>query len=170
METRISAISKEKISSLPGFLMLAGIMSFLPAMIHNQFVTGPIVNAVLYISTYFFSLKDCFLLALLPSIFAAISNLLPSAMIPMLPYIIVSNFILILIFQKIKDKNYWIGVFLASSAKFLFLFLISSFFAGLFFKNTLPLKVSQMMAWPQLATALGGGIIAYFILTKINKK
>ena len=103
-------------------------------------------------------MKDCFLLALLPSIFAAISNLLPSAMIPMLPYIIVSNFILILIFQKIKDKNYWIGVFLASSAKFLFLFLISSFFAGLFFKNTLPLKVSQMMAWPQLATALGGGL------------
>ncbi len=170
METKVLAIPKEKLLSVAQFLSMAGLMSFLPMLIHNQFATGPIVNAILYISTYFFSLKDCFVLALLPSIFAAISGLLNPALIPMVPYIIISNFILLACFNYFKKNNYWLAVIVASFSKFIFLFLISSFFMNLFFKKDIPLKIAQAMTWPQLATALIGGAIAYLILLKINKK
>ncbi len=170
METQVLSLKKEALFSLAQFLAMVFLMSFVPALIHNQFVTGPMVNAILFLSTYFFSLRDSLLLAMLPSIFAALSGLLNPALVPMVPNIIISNFILIISFKNLKDKNYWLAVLTSSFLKFVFLFLSSSIFMNLFFKKDLPAKIAQTMSWPQLATALAGGVIAYFILKKLNRK
>lgn len=170
METKVIAIPKEKILSAIRYITAIGFLMLAPLIPgHFQPVSGPIVNAILFLSTYFFVLRDCYLLALIPSLIAAVSGLLPAPLIPMIPYIIVSNFILIFIFAKLKTNNYWLAVIVSSLAKFLFLFSISTFFMQLFFKKELPLKIAQMMSWPQLVTAIVGGIIAYLVLLFLNR-
>jgi hypothetical protein len=170
METKVGAIPKEKVLSATRYILMIGFLMLAPIIPgHLQPVTGPIVNAILFLSTYFFILRDCYLLALVPSLIGAISGLLPAPLIPMIPYIIVSNFILIFVFAKFKNQNYWFAVMASSIAKFLFLFATSTFFMNLFFKKELPLKIAQMMSWPQLATAVIGGVIAYLILLFLNR-
>lgn len=170
MDAKVLAIPKEKILSAVKYITMIGFLMLAPLIPgHFQPVTGPLVNAILFLSTYFFVLRDCYLLALIPSLIAAVSGLLPSLLIPMIPYIIVSNFILIFVFAKLKENNYWLAVISSSLAKFLFLFFTSTFFMQLFFKKELPLKIAQMMSWPQLATAIIGGVIAYFVLLFLNK-
>jgi len=78
------------------------------------------------------------------------------------------NAVLVLTFGVLKKKNFWLGVFAAGVLKFIFLYLSSSFIINFFIKTALPKPIIAMMAWPQLITALIGGIIAYLLL-KITK-
>jgi len=52
----------------------------------------------------------------------------------------------------------------ASVLKFIFLWSTSFIVVKLLLKSELAGQVSAMMSWPQLATALLGGVIAYFFL------
>ena len=73
----------------------------------------------------------------------------------------ISNAILILTFNFLRNKNFWLAVGLASFMKFLFLFSTSSLVVNLLLKKEIADSVAMMMNWPQLATALTGGIIAW---------
>ncbi|KPJ55113.1 hypothetical protein AMJ47_01145 [Parcubacteria bacterium DG_72] len=143
-------------------------VSIAAPFIKQQFITGPIVNAVLYISTATLGIGAGVLIGFLPSMISAWAGLLPIPLLPMIPYIIMGNAILVLTFGVLRKKNFWLGVGLASVLKFMFLFLSSSFIINFFIKTALPKPIIAMMAWPQLITALAGGIIA-FILLKIIK-
>jgi hypothetical protein len=41
--------------------------------------------------------------------------------------------------------------------------------SGLLLKNELAVKVAQMMSWPQFATAITGGMIAWAILRWLKR-
>jgi len=57
----------------------------------------------------------------------------------------------------------------ASICKFIFLFCTSSVVIDLIVKKQIASKIAIMMSWPQLFTAVAGGIIAYVFLRSLAK-
>jgi hypothetical protein len=128
----------------------------------SQWITGTIVNAIIFIAVWRVGIINAAMVTILPSSIALLRGLLPAPIAIMIPFIIVSNLVLISSFYALK-KYPLAGIISASILKFLFLFAITSFFI----KLATPLVL--MMQWPQLFTALAGGLIALGI-TKIAKR
>ncbi len=169
MKKSSKTLSFEKVSII--FLLKFGLfltIASLAPIAGNQAITGTIVNATLFISTFILGIYPAMLIALVPSFIALASGILPLALFSFIPFIVVSNIILVLIFHCLKSK-YWLAIIFSSFFKFIFLsstsYLIVNFFLG---KKT-ALIIGNMMAWPQFLTAISGGIAAYFIL-KISRK
>lgn len=142
--------------------------AFLAHTPHNQWITGTIVNALLFLAVWQVGFLNAALIAALPSSIALLRGLLPAPMAILIPYIILSNIILIAVFylfsriEKLSFQIEIVSVVTASFAKFIFLFTITSYFI----KIANPLLV--MMQWPQLFTALAGGLIAIGVIKKFK--
>ncbi|MCX6762412.1 MAG: ECF transporter S component [Candidatus Moranbacteria bacterium] len=159
----IAAYQAKDLAWTIGFIVAAVIFPALLAHTpQNQWITGTIVNALLFLAVWRIGIVNATLVAILPSSVALIRGLLPTPMAVLIPYIILSNIILIAIFYALK-KYPLAGIISASLAKFLFLLAISTYFI----KIASPLLI--MMHWPQLFTALAGGLIAVGII-KITKR
>ncbi|TFG35356.1 MAG: iron hydrogenase [Parcubacteria group bacterium] len=165
---KILTINKEKTLVLAQFGILLGIALVAP-LIGQQAITGIIVNAILFISTALLGIEAGILIGLIPSVISLSAGLLPAALAPMIPFIILGNAILVVVFGYFKEKNYWLGMFSASFLKFFFLFNASSIVINLVLKKEVAGQVALMMSWPQLFTALSGGLIVYFILKQCKK-
>ncbi len=160
--------SKRNYISIISFLSLLAIATIVP-LFHSQWITGPIVNAVLFISAVLLSVQSAVLIGLIPSIIALSAGLLNPLLAPMVPFIMLSNTILILVFNYSRKFGYTFGVVTAASLKFLFLFFTSTIVTGLIIKKEIASAAAAVLSWPQLITALIGGIIAFGVL-KIMKK
>jgi len=173
METKTTAfkriISRELVLKLTVSVALIAI-SVLAPLAKQQMITGPIVNACLFVGAMLLGSGNAVFVGLMPSLIALSIGLLPAVLAPMIPFIMVSNAILILIFSWLKEKNYWLAVILASAAKFVFLFSFSFIVSNLIIKKEIAVKAAAMMSWPQLATALLGGAIAYLIINLFPNK
>ncbi|MEA3453103.1 MAG: iron hydrogenase [Patescibacteria group bacterium] len=165
--TKILTINREKIISLTQFAVLIGVATIAP-FLGQQAITGPIVNATLFISTIFLGIRAGILISLLPSIIALSTGILPLALAPMIPFIMMGNIILVLSFDFLRGKNYWLRIFTASALKFIFLFSSSSILVNLITKTAIANRVAIIMSWPQFLTAIAGGIIAYLVSKKIK--
>ncbi len=150
------------------FVLLLGIATAAP-LLHNQFVTGPIVNATLLVAVALLGMRDAILIGLIPCSIALAIGLLPPMLAPMIPFIIVGNAILVVTFGYLRQRNYWLGLVSGSILKFAFLFGTSSIVISLLFNQNLASSVAVMMSWPQLVTALAGGMIAYGVLRGLRK-
>ena len=152
------------------FVLLLGIAIAAPIIpSHNQFITGPIVNATLIIAVASLGMRDALLIGLIPSSIALAVGLLPPVLAPMVPFIIVGNAILVIIFGYLRRRNYWLGLVTGSVLKFAFLFGTSTVVISLLLDQNLASSVAAMMSWPQLVTALAGGALAYGFLRAIKK-
>ncbi len=156
------------------FLALATVATVLPFFIHLQWLTGPIVNAILIITLFVVGVRSALVLCLIPSLMALSGGLLPAVLAPVVPFIMISNVILVLSVDRISDfisgdKGYWYGVVIGAGLKFIFLFASVGFISRLLAQNTLAVKVAQMMSWPQFATALIGGAIAWAVLKRLKR-
>lgn len=167
-QVKILTIRKEIILTLIKFAILLGIATIAP-LFHQQSITGPIVNATLFISVMLLGAQNAILIGLIPSLIALSVGTLPAILAPMIPFIMFGNTILILTFSYLRKKNYWLGMVLASILKFMFLAFTSSIVINLLLKKEVATSVSAMMSWPQFLTALGGGLIAYIFLKSIKK-
>lgn len=167
-KTKILALKKETIVKAITFIILLGAATAAP-LFHFQPVTGPIVNATLFIATALLGIQNAIFIGLLPGVIALSVGLLPPVLAPMIPFIMLGNTILIVVFSYLRKKNYWLGVVSAGALKFLFLFGTSSIVINLLLKKEIASKVAMMMSWPQFATALAGGIIAYLFLRGVGK-
>ena len=150
------------------FVLLLTVATAAP-LFHNQFITGPIVNATLLVAVALLGMRDGILIGLIPSSIALATGLLPPVLAPMIPFIIVGNAILVVTFGYLRNKNYWLGLVSASILKFAFLFGTSSIVINLLANQKVAANVAVMMSWPQLVTALAGGLIAYGFLRSIKK-
>ena len=159
-KTETLTITKEAVIT---FVVLLGIASAAP-LIRNQFITGPIVNATLLIAVATLGMRDGLLIGLIPSSIALFVGLLPPVLAPMIPFIIVGNAILVVTFGYLRSKNYWLGLVSGSVLKFAFLFGTSSIVINLLLDQKVATSVAVMMSWPQLVTALAGGLLAYGFL------
>jgi hypothetical protein len=153
--------------SIAQFGSLLILISITP-LIGNQFITGTVVNAILFLSTILFGTYTAIFLAFTPSFFASISGILPMVILPMIPFIIISNIVLIKSFNYFKNK-YWTAIILSSSLKFLFLFFCGNLMINFFLSNNAINPILTIMGWHQLITSISGGIIAFLILKIIKK-
>ena len=162
MKKLIKTINLEKISALAmikfGTLLL--IVSLAP-LINHQLITGTIINATLFITVIILGIYPALFITFIPSLIALMSGLLPIIMAPMIPFIVISNIIMVLIFNRLK-LNYWIKITSASLLKFVFLSFVTYYFTMSVMEIN-PAIIS-MMSWPQLFTALSGGLLAYLIV------
>ncbi len=168
IQTKTLAIKKEKAISLAQFGILLGIALIAP-FIREQAITGSMVNAVLFVSTAVLGIQAGILIGLIPSVVSLFVGLLSPALVPMIPFIVAGNAVLVAVFGLLRERNFWLGMAVASVLKFLFLFGASSIIINLFLKKEIAAKVAVMMSWPQLFTALSGGLIAYIVLKIIKK-
>jgi riboflavin transporter len=161
--------------SVSTFVGLAGLTMLVPFFIHWQWLTGPFVNAMLIIILFILGIRSALVMCLVPSLMALASGLLPAVLAPAIPFIMISNVLYILIidwiYNNFKDNTYgyWWGVFAGSTVKFLFLLVCVNIVGKLLIKNELILKVTQMFSWPQFATAVVGGMIAWVVLKWLKR-
>ncbi len=170
INVKAEALTKVNVRWLTQFIALAAVAVILPFFIHLQWITGPIINAILILALIIVGFRSALLIALLPSLIALGSGLLPVILAPAVPFIMISNVILVLAVDyfwqnRKKDfKAYWRGVIVGAGLKFIFLFLSIDLIAKLLIKQQLATAIAQMMGWTQFATAIAGGIIAWLIL------
>jgi hypothetical protein len=152
------------------FLLFFGLIGGIPLFIHTQWLTGSLVNAFLILSCLMLGFRSALLLAFVPSVVALSTGLLPFVLAPMVPFIVLGNIILIFVFYLIPKENFFMTLVLASFLKFVFLYLTAHFVAQYFLTEMILSKVLLMMSWPQFATAILGGGIAYSVLKMSHKK
>jgi len=158
---KLSAI---KILQLVAFIFIAvGAPYF-----SNQFVTGSIVNAMLFVAVSTLGIESAFLLCLVPSLISIYTGLLPLTIAPMVPFIMMGNALLVLVFSKVKARGFWFGAILASLTKFGFIYFAGMILAGSVLSG-ISKNIMLMISWPQLATAIAGATIA-FIFLKSSKR
>ncbi len=174
---KIIAIKKEQTISLIYFTTLLSV-SIVAPLFHFQPITGPIVNACLFIATAMLGAQAGIMLGLLPSLIALSVGTLPAPLAPMIPFIMASNAIMVVVFawcqtsvRHMSDTTkFGIAVIIASVLKFLFLFSTSYIVIHLIAQKPIAQKAAQMMSWPQLTTALLGGLIAFAVLKVLHNQ
>ncbi len=168
-------MARVNMRAMAQFLSLAGAATILPFFIHLQWITGSIVNAILIIALFLVGIRSALVICLLPSLMALSGGLLPAILAPVVPFIMLGNVILVLsidwVYNNFKDtvQGYWLGVIVGAGLKFIFLFVSVDFVSRLLIKQELAVKVAQMMSWPQLATAVVGGMIAWALLKWLKR-
>ena len=168
LETK--ALERRKIILLTvQFVLFIAIVTVAP-LIKQQFVVGPIVNATLFISAATLGTAGAIMVGLVPSVISISVGLLPAVLAPVIPFIMISNAILVLVFGIFKKRNFFLGVVVASVVKYLFLYATSSIVISLLLKKEVAASVTQMMSWPQLLTALIGGVIAFTFLRSTTSR
>ncbi len=133
----------------------------------NQLITGSIINTLLFISVSLMGIESALLLCLIPSLISIYTGLLPLALAPMIPFIMTGNALMVLVFWRLKKKGFWLGVVPAALVKFVFIWVVGMVLAQSVLSG-IASKVMLMISWPQLATAIAGAAIAFFILKIIN--
>lgn len=170
-----NVMARPNILVVARFLGLAIVATGLPFFIHIQWISGPIVNALLIVALFVVGIRTAFLLCLIPSLMALAGGLLPPVLAPVVPFIMISNVLFVFtidyFYQKAKnaDKGYWLGVCFGAGLKYLFLFLNVKLMASLVLRKDLAVAVTTMMSWPQLATALAGGVLAFVFLKWLKR-
>jgi len=181
--TKEKILAQANASAIAKFLSLAGVATFLPYVIHIQWITGPIINAILILTLFLVGVRSALVVCLIPSLMALAGGLLPAILAPVVPFIMIGNVILVLVIDYVvtpldakgrhwtpRDaKNYWLGVVMGAGLKFAFLFASVNVIAKLLIKQELAVKVAQMMSWPQFATAVMGGMIAWVVLRWLKR-
>ena len=150
-----------------------------------QPVTGPLVNLMLFLTAMVLNPLSAMALGCLTPVIAVIRGQLPAILLPMVPFIIIGNALLILGFSftkqalegifrirppKTKSIPHWVGIIAGSTSKFLWLYASASFVLPVIFGKNLPANFIATMALPQLVTALIGGMLSILIYTMLSAR
>ena len=145
-----------------------------------QPITGPLINAMLFITATLFGNLAGIILGCLTPTAALIRGQLPPVLAPMVPFIALGNIVLVLTYnfvirQKSFKKNHlqsinkYVGVLLAAFFKFVFLYLSVKIILPVVLNIPLHSKIAVLMTTPQFITAIIGGIIALMMVRILLK-
>jgi hypothetical protein len=167
----------EKVSLIRlGLLLMAGLA--ISAIGLPQSITGPLVNALLILAVMNSGTGQAILVGMVTPLGAALSGVLPLPLWVMIPFISLGNAIFVSLFGAVQAKNRWLALVVAALAKFAWLYALVTLLVarplhlligGVAQAVAIPAAIVNMMSWPQLATALAGGLIAFALagLTKL---
>lgn len=128
-----------------------------------QPITGPAVNAMLILSAIVVGASGGLTIGLLTPLIAFMRGILPPLLGPMIPFIMVGNAALVIIFSALRKgfggsvKGAVTGLVAGAFVKFLLLA------AAVRFVVEVPPPVARAMQVPQLITALTGGAVALIV-------
>jgi len=124
----------------------------------GQYITGPVVNAVLLSGAVLVGPWGAAAIGLLTPVTAYLLGQLNPVLAPAIPFIMAANAVLALIFGYGRRLNVYLAVVAAAVVKYLLL-------AGAVrYLLSLPPKVAVALGVPQLITALIGGAVALVVL------
>lgn len=146
-----------------------------------QPVMGPLVNGMLFLAAMLIGPFSAILLGILTPLTAFIRGHLPPFLAVLVPFIAVSNGILVstfgLLIKVLPDRSgrmvsfrKLISVLVAAILKTGFLFLSVRVLVPLWFGIAIPNQIAFMMATPQLLTAIAGGLVALFFIPLFAKR
>jgi len=168
-ESKVEVLVDKKVvasTQLLGVVVLAILFPLFPL----REITGPLVNALLFIAVVILGVRNALLVCFLPSIMSVSVGILPLVALPLVPVIILGNILLVLLFNYFYKKNFWLGVVSASLVKFIFIYSLATLLVSEFISNVQLAKiVGQTMGYLQLISALLGGIIAWVFLKFIKR-
>jgi hypothetical protein len=144
----------------------------IPQMGMPQAITGPLVNALLLITVETTGAGAAVLVGLSTPLSALTHGVLPLPLMIMIPFIGIANAILSTTYGALKYKNKWLALIAGAALKFFCLYGVTTWLTH----DPLQVNIGQatqavhlpptlvtMMQWPQLVTALAGGVIAFGI-------
>lgn len=172
---RENAFEDIKIRELSLTVALFGFALFLPFFVHLQFLTGPIINAIFILVLFISGIRTAVIVALAPSMMALAGGLLPAVLAPAVPFIMLSNILYIMAIDwfyknsKTEKTGYWTGLAVGSLAKYFFLYGSLNVVIELLLKKEIAPKLALLLGWPQLLTALIGGVIAWSALKFLKR-
>lgn len=147
------------------FALLLAVSMVAPLLGLPQLYTGSIVNATLLVTAVVLGPRAAVTLGFLPSAFALMSGQLPVRLAPLVPLIVTGNALLVVVFHRMRRRGWWVGVVAAAVAKFCWLFGATSLLSvAVGLAGPAATLALTLMGWPQLVTALSGGVIAYAVL------
>lgn len=145
-----------------------------------QPITGPLINAILFITTTLFGSVAGITLGCLTPLIAVIRGQLPTVLAPLVPFIALANAILVLVYYSINYKimiqtnviqhfQIYIAIIVSAMCKYLFLASTVKVLFPYVFNFSIPEKVAVLMMTPQLITALIGGLLFLIFFKILNK-
>lgn len=163
-KTAVAAFPGDRVATLSRTAFLVGVVLVSPLFL-SQPVTGAFVNMALVLVALLFGLRrEALLVAVVPSLVALSRGQLPAAFLPIVPFIMAGNLVLVAAVSLSYRRygNFALAAIVGSVLKAVFLAGVGSAFAVTVFAGT-PLagKVVTMFGWLQLVTALIGSALAY---------
>ncbi len=152
------------------FLGILTLLFVLPALLHSQWITGPLVNALLLVAAVLLGPLEAVVLGLLPSTVAMSFGLLPLPLAPAIPVIVLGNAALALTFTAARRWGFFPAAGLAALAQFLVIYVGALHLLASLFRVKLAEDVAIMLSWPQLVTALAGGLLAWMALSLLKHR
>ena len=173
MKTRELALTwNASLARVARFALLVALAVALPNLGLPQSVTGPLVNALLLLTVSWEGVGAAALLGILTPLGAALRGVLPLPLLAMIPVIALGNGVFVAIYGGLRARSRWWALGVAAVAKTALLYgavtllvarPLQLALGGNPLAITLPEAMVNMMRWPQLATALAGGLIAFGI-------
>ncbi len=138
---------------------------------NSNFIVGPLVNMCLLAAVMNAGLTGGLTIAILSPFTSLINNNAPvaAALLTFAPVIAIANIIFILAFYFLYNKNKYVGLGIAAFLKFGFLFLAIRVFLNIFSFSKFTARLLELFSWPQLITALIGGIVAIPVIYSLRK-
>lgn len=161
--------------ALKGALALALALTLallVPLLGLPQAVTGPLVNAILLLTVAWVGLPAAILVGMATPLSALLRGVLPLPLAIMIPSIAIGNATLVSVYQALRNRHHGLAIVAAAGCKFGLLYGVVTLLTanplrivvgGAPTVLNLPPALVQMMGWPQLATALAGGLIAWSV-------
>jgi hypothetical protein len=135
----------------------------------SQLITGTIVNAMLFIAASIMGLEYAVMLCFIPSLISVSVGLLPMILLPMIPFIIGGNILMVYVYSKFERKSFWVGAVPGALVKFIFIWAAGMILAN-FVLQGVAKNIMLMISWPQFATAIAGATLAFIFLKIVRKK
>ncbi len=131
-----------------------------------QPVTGPAINAILFLAAALIGPVSAVLIGLCTPVVAFAFGIMPFA--PAVIIIMLGNAVLAIVFGLLAKRQI-VAFGAAAVAKFLVMALFVKYLFPLVIGIAVPAKVAQMLTLPQLLTALGGAVLAFIILRILGR-
>ena len=135
-------------------------LSVAAPLIKIQLITGPLVNATLFLAVIYLGAREAMLIGLIPSLISLSVGLLSPVLAPMIPFIMLSNVLLVFVFDIVRNRSEPAGFVIAAIIKFAFLYFMASVVIRLIPNPIFAQKAVLTMGSIQLITALIGAVIA----------
>jgi len=129
-----------------------------------QLITGTLVNGMLLISAGYVGMWSGVIIGLFTPVLAFLFVIMKFP--PMIPFIMIGNALYVLVFSGMRNKP--VGMVLGSVVKFLWLSASVYYMLPLFGVKA-PAALVDMFTFPQLATAVMGGVLALLVLGLLKK-
>lgn len=138
----------------------------------NSFVVGPLVNACILVATAALGIWGGVAISVIAPFSSLIFNHagISLVLLPFAPIIAVGNILLALVFFMFYKKNNIIAVGAGSVLKFAFLWSAIVLFLKITnITGVVANTFSFLFSWPQLITAVVGGIVALLVVKALGK-